>query len=79
MSEKRRPSFIVNFQRGQAGRGKLEIFRKSLWTDEINDRYHYRLRLNNKWMNGLHGQKQYVLRADIVATVLKELAQEDIL
>lgn len=79
MSEKRRADLIINFQHGREVAGRLEIFRKSQWTGEARDRYMYRLRFDSKWLNGVHGERQYVAKDELIPVLMQRLAAEDVI
>lgn len=79
MAEKRLPDVNLTVLRGRKGKCKIEVFRKEQWTNDPTDQYMYRIRLNNRWINGTHNKRHYVNREGVMAEVVKALAAEDIL
>lgn len=79
MAEKRLPVGNLTLLRGREGSCKIEVFRKSQWTNDPADDYKYRLRVNGRWASGKHSKRHYVNQEGLLAEVRKALTNEDIL
>lgn len=76
MSETRRPDYIVTFKDGRTMKRKIELFRKSQWTEDMTDDIYYRVRIDNVWYNGAGGRdKLFLDREGVLAVVRRQLAE----
>ncbi len=80
MAEKRKKVASICVKNGAKSCGTLELFPASMWggSDAL-----YRVRVGRKWLNGVHGDKQFMCLADvsqhIIGTILEttELFQQE--
>jgi hypothetical protein len=74
MSEIRKPAYIIT-KRDTENRTtvKIEVFRKSQWTDNPADEFEYRVRIDRIWYGGKHGKMTFLDGDGVMALVRQTL------
>jgi len=75
MSEERHPDYIVSIRTGRKIQSKIELFRKSKWTNDPSDDVLYRLRIDNAWYGGSHSEKTFLTSEAALALVKGQIVK----
>lgn len=75
MSETRRPDYILSLKNNRSIKRKIEIFKKSQWTENVADEVYYRLRIDSVWYGGGHREMTFLDKEGVMALVKRSLAE----